>query len=158
MKILAPKVVMLVVSLAVAAMPAYAQNGSLKVTSFPTGSAVSVNGVDTGKVTPMSISLPIGDHSVTVAAGPGWSADSRIVTITAGNNDLSVTLVPVLTAGPQGPQGIQGATGATGATGPQGPPGPQGEQGATGATGATGPQGPAGPQGEKGETGATGPA
>jgi PEGA domain len=35
-------------------------NGALKVTSFPSGANVSVDGVDTGNVTPMSISLAVG--------------------------------------------------------------------------------------------------
>jgi hypothetical protein len=33
--------------------PVLAQNGALKVTSFPSGANVSVEGVDTGKVTPL---------------------------------------------------------------------------------------------------------
>jgi PEGA domain len=35
-------------------------NGALKVTSFSSGANVSVDGVDTGNVTPMSISLAVG--------------------------------------------------------------------------------------------------
>jgi hypothetical protein len=109
---------------------AQTSNGSLKVTSFPSGAEVWVDGQPTGKVTPMNISLPMGDHTVMVrippVPGSGWNPDTRTVNIVAGNNDLSVTLLPMLTAGPQGPAG---------------PPGPQGEKGDTGATG---PQGPAG--------------
>jgi hypothetical protein len=33
--------------------PVLAQNGALKVTSFPSGANISVEGVDTGKVTPL---------------------------------------------------------------------------------------------------------
>src|SRR5262245_17920636 len=98
----------------------YAQtgNGSLKVTSFPSGANVSVDGVNTGKVTPMSISLPVGDHNVMVfIPNSGWNADTRTVTIISGNNDLSVTLLPALSSGPQGPKGD---------TGPQGPKGDPG--------------------------------
>src|SRR5688572_708030 len=74
--------------------------GSLKVTSFPSGAKVVIDGVDTVKVTPMSASLPVGDHSVTVSIpNSGWNTDSRIVTIAAGNNDLSVTLLPIVTNG-----------------------------------------------------------
>jgi hypothetical protein len=100
---------------------------TLKVSSFPSGAQVIVDGVNTGKVTPMNISLPEGDHVVTVQIpGSGWNPDTRTVTIVAGNNDLSVTLLPTPSPGPPGPPGPPGATGATGATGPQGPQGPSG--------------------------------
>ena len=58
---------------------AQAQNGALKVTSFPSGANVSVDGVDTGKVTPMSISLSIAvPHRVVVSIpGLGWLPDTR---------------------------------------------------------------------------------
>ena len=92
---------------------------TLKVSSFPSGAQVSIDGVNTGKVTPMNISLPEGDHVVTVQLpGSGWGPDTRTVTIVAGNNDLSVTLLPLPTPGPQGPPGPPGAQGE------QGPPGP----------------------------------
>ncbi len=110
----------------------YAQtgNGSLKVTSFPSGANVSVDGVNTGKVTPMSISLPVGDHAVVVSIPSiDWTPDTRTVTIISGNNDLSVTLLPKLAAGPQGPKGD---TGAQGPQGPQGLPGPGGTGGMNG--------------------------
>jgi hypothetical protein len=127
---------------------AHAQNGSLKVTSFPSAANVMVDGVDTGKVTPMNISLSIGTHTVVVSiANSGWNPDTRIVEVVLGNNDLSVTLLPILTVGPQGPPGPQGPQGATGSQGPPGPTGPQGPQGDPGATGATGPAGPQGPPG-----------
>ncbi|HEV8484934.1 MAG TPA: PEGA domain-containing protein [Blastocatellia bacterium] len=121
---------------------------TLKVSSFPSGAQVSIDGVNTGKVTPMNVSLSEGDHSVTVALpGSGWNPDTRVVTIVSGNNDLSVTLLPTPTPGPPGPQGVQG---------PVGPMGPQGAQGVQGPVGAIGPQGPQGPQGQKGDAGATG--
>lgn len=110
----------------------YAQtgSGSLKVTSFPSGANVSVDGVNTGKVTPMSISLPLGDHIVVVSIpSTDWRPDTRIVTIISGNNDLSVTLLPNLATGPQGPKGD---TGAQGPQGPQGPPGAAGTGGMNG--------------------------
>jgi len=147
----------------------YAQSGSgaLKVTSFPTGANVAVDGVNTGKTTPMSVSLPVGDHEVVVSIpNSGWNADTRTVTIISGNNDLSVTLLPILTTGQQGPKGDTGAQGPKGDTGPQGPQGlkgdngsqgPQGPQGSQGAKGDAGPQGPAGANGADGSTGATGP-
>lgn len=88
----------------------WAQSGALKVTSFPSGATVSIDGVPTGKVTPMSVSLPVGDHAVTVSIpSSGWNPDTRVVTIVAGNNDLSVTLLPLLTTGPQGVQGFDRA-------------------------------------------------
>lgn len=157
-------------------------HGRLRVNSFPTAAHVSVDGADTGKVTPMSISLPVGKHTVAVSMpNSGWNSDTRTVDVDEGNNDLNVTLLPTMAAGaigprgpagPAGPQGPKGDTGATGPVGPQGSTGPQGPKGdtgatgptgATGATGAVGPAGPAGPQGAtgaqgpKGDTGATGP-
>ena len=109
---------------------ARADNGTLKVTSFPNGAEVLVDSVSTGKVTPMNISLATGDHQVTVRIpGSGWQQDTRTVTIVPGNNDLSVTLLPTLTQGPAGPQGPQGSTGPVGPQGPVGPAGPTGPMG-----------------------------
>lgn len=157
--------------LAATTIPASAQSGSLKVTSFPSGAVVVVDGASTGKVTPMSISLPVGDHTVTVTIpNSGWNPDTRTVTIASGNNDLSVTLLPTLTTGPQGPPGPQGLkgdkgdTGETGAqgpageTGPVGPAGPKGDKGDKGDQGETGAAGPQGPQGIQGIQGIAGPA
>ena len=88
---------------------------TLKVSSFPTGAEVLVDGVNTGKVTPMNISVTEGDHVVTVQIqGGGWRADTRTITIVSGNNDLSVTLLPVVTAGPPGPKGDKGDKGDPG--------------------------------------------
>jgi hypothetical protein len=123
-------------------------NGSLKVTSFPTGANVSVDSVDTGKVTPMTVSLSVGTHSVMVSIpNSGWMADTRPVEVVAGNNDHSVTLLPILTAGPMGPQGPPGPKGDPGPQGSQGPQGPAGPQGPMGLTGSAGPTGPTGPPG-----------
>jgi hypothetical protein len=95
--------------------------GTLKVTSFPTGAQVIVDGVNTGKLTPMNISLADGDHVVTVQIpGSGWNPDTRTVTIGAGNNDLSVTLLPMLSVGPAGPKGDKGDKGDQGAQAPTG--------------------------------------
>jgi hypothetical protein len=88
-----------------------------------------VDGVDTGKTTPMSISLsvtPAGGtpHTVVVAIpNSGWLPATSLVTIDSGNNDLSVTLLPALTVGPPGPKGDKGdkgdpGAGATRAAGP----------------------------------------
>src|SRR5215472_14134965 len=121
---------------------ARAQNGSLKVTSFPVGANVSVDGVDTGKVTPMTMSLAVGTHTVVVSIpNSGWNVDTRTVEVVAGNNDLSVTLLPAVTTGPAGPPG------------PQGPPGPKGDTGATGAPGAAGSPGAPGALGPPGPAG-----
>src|SRR3954471_5592432 len=138
----------------------HAQN--LSVDSFPAGANVSVDGVDTGNVTPMKTKISVGAHTVTVfIPNSGWAVNSQRVTIQPGPNSLSVSLLPILTVGPQGPAGPAGATG------PQGPQGVQGPTGLTGATGAAGPQGvkgdtgatvATGTQGPKGDTGATGAA
>jgi PEGA domain/Collagen triple helix repeat (20 copies) len=130
-----------------------AQSGALKVTSFPSGANVFVDGEDTGKVTPMSISVSVGTHTVVVSIpNSSWNPDTRNVDVASGNNDLSVTLLPVSVIGPPGPQGPQGPKGDPGATGPAG------TTGATGPAGPAGPQGPAGSQGPAGDPGATGPA
>src|SRR5688572_16057318 len=132
-----------------ASFPAQATNGSLKVTSFPAGAKVSVDGVDTGKTTPMSISLSVGSHLVRVEIpSSGWAPAQSTVTIVEGVNEVSVTLLPAVTqgpAGPSGPAGPQGPEGPPGATGPQGQPGLQGLQG---------PAGPSGPEGSAGPPGA----
>src|SRR5437763_355503 len=128
--------------------PAFAENGVLKVTSFPSGANVTVDGVSTGKVTPMSTTLWVGSHTVVVSIpNSGWNPDSRTVEIVSGNNDLSITLLPILTVGPQGPPGAQGPKGETGASGPPGAQGSKGETGAQGSQGEKGDTGPAGPQG-----------
>ena len=163
MKILPLKCALLVAVLLSAAAPAAAQTGTLKVSSFPSGAAVSIDGVPTGKVTPMSITLPVGNHQVRVAiASASWQADTRTFNVVQGNNDLSVTLLPALTQGPAGPpgppgpQGIQGIQGVQGPPGPQGLPGPQGEKGETGEKGEKGDTGDAGPAGPVGPAGPPG--
>ena len=140
-----------------------AQNGSLKVTSFPSGANVRVDEEDTGKVTPMSISVSVGTHTVVVSIpNSSWNADTRSVEVAQGNNDLSVTLLPISTIGPSGPPGPKGDTGPAGPDGPQGPKGdtgatgPAGAAGAPGTPGDTGPTGPTGPQGPAGPAGPSG--
>lgn len=137
--------------LLIASSVAFGQNGALKVTSFPSGAQVVIDGVNTGKVTPMSVSVSEGDHRVTVQIpNSGWNSDTRTVTIVSGNNDLSVTLLPMLTTGPMGPPGPKGDTGAAG---PAGPPGATGDTGAPGEPGLPGTQGPQGMPGEQGPPG-----
>jgi PEGA domain-containing protein/collagen triple helix repeat protein len=151
------------------------------ITSFPDGANVSIDGVDTGKVTPMELRhISPGLHTIKVSvASPGWNSDTRTITVLdvdpvtnrGRDTHLTFTLLPTGTQGPPGapgatgPAGPKGDTGATGATGPAGatgatgPAGPKGDTGATGATGpagATGATGPAGPKGDTGATGATG--
>jgi len=88
-------------------------NGALKVTSFPSGANVSVDGANTGKTTPMSVSVPAGFHTVVVSIpNSGWNVDTRQIMTDCGTNDLSVTLVPSLTVGPPG----QAATVTAGST------------------------------------------
>ena len=164
MKKLSLKCALVVLVLVAAVIPAAAQSGALKVTSFPTGAAVLVDGVPTGKVTPMSVSLSLGDHAVTVTIpNSGWQADTRTVTIVAGNNDLSVTLLPTLQEGPPGPpgppgaQGIPGTPGIQGVPGAPGPPGPPGPPGEKGEPGEKGDKGDAGDQGPPGAVGPPGP-
>jgi len=130
------------------AMPASAENGNLKITSFPSGARVAIDGQDTGKVTPMSVSLQVGIHTVEVRIpSTGWSPDTRSVPVSAGNNDLSVTLLPTLIEGPQGPAGPAGPEGPTGPAGPRGVAGEHGEPGQQGLQGPQGEQGPPGPPG-----------
>src|SRR5260370_16064573 len=142
------------------ALRADSSNGALKVTSFPSGANVSVDGVDTGKVTPMSISVAVGAHTVVVSIpNSGWNPDSRPFVVVAGNNDLGVTLLPILTTGPPGLKGDPGPIGPPGPKGDKGDKGdlgPPGAPGAPGVPGATGPVGPAGATGATGADGATG--
>ena len=100
-----------------------ADNGALKVTSFPSGANVFVDSVDTGKVTPMTVSEPVGTHTITVSLGPascqdpassGWTPATHTMEVIQGTNFLSVTLLPCLTVGPQGPAGPQGLPGLPG--------------------------------------------
>ncbi len=146
-----PSVLLVLIAALLATVTAHGQ--AFKVSSFPSGANVIIDGIDTGKVTPMSASLTLGNHGVVVQIpNSGWAADTRTVTIISGNNDLSVTLLPALTVGPigpAGPTGPQGPKGDTGATGPQGP---------AGAAGATGPTGPQGPKGDTGAAGLSGPS
>lgn len=46
---------------------AQARHGKLRVTSFPAGAYVWIDGKDTGKVTPMSMDVSVGFHKVVVS-------------------------------------------------------------------------------------------
>ena len=123
-------------AISIFAVSLHAQNGSLKITSFPSGASVAIDGVNTGKTTPANISLSVGDHNVVVSIpNSGWNPDSRTVTIVGGSNDLSVTLLPTSLTGPKGETGPQGPKGETG---DQGSAGPAGQNGASGLPGAQG--------------------
>src|SRR5208283_4116137 len=88
---------------------------TLVITSFPSGAQIWINGVNTGDVTPATITLPAGTTSVDVsvqAPGAGWLPfENPTLAISLGTNNLSVTLTQAVTQGPQGPQGAQGPQG-----------------------------------------------
>jgi hypothetical protein len=134
-------------------------NAKLKVTSFPAGAHVSIDGVELHKVTPMTADVEVGQHQVRVfAPGSGWNPDTQTVQLVPGDNELNLTLIPTVTVGPPGPQGPAGFPGAPGPAGPQGPKGAAGATGPTGPLGPSGSQGPAGPAGPIGASGSQGPA
>jgi len=113
-------------------------NGTLVITSFPSGSDITIDGVAPSVPdTPAVVSLTPGPHTVVFSStDPGWISQTKTTTIVSNQTTtLDATLLPALTTGPQGPAG------------PAGPQGPIGAQGPTGPTGATGPQGPAGTEG-----------
>jgi hypothetical protein len=59
--------VFIAMSAAAASAAAQSGGGALHVTSFPAGAKVFIDGADTGKTTPMSTSLTVGDHNVEVS-------------------------------------------------------------------------------------------
>src|SRR6266853_2565693 len=72
----------------------------LRVTSFPSGAQVHVDGVDTRKITPMHMDVRVGTHQVTVVLpNSGWTPDTRTVDIVSGHSDLSVTPLSYLPVG-----------------------------------------------------------
>lgn len=129
----------------------------LKVRSFPSGAHVSIDGALATELTPLRTILRIGQHQVRIfVPDAGWNSETRTVQIVSGTNELDVTLLPILTMGPQGPAGLPGAPGPAGPQGAQGLTGLQGPLGPVGATGAPGGQGPAGPAGQQGPAGPAG--
>src|ERR1700676_2219338 len=71
----------------------HGENAVLKVSSSPSGAHVSIDGVDTRKLTPMSTELRVGMHRVSVfVPNSAWNPDFRTVDVVPGNNDLSVNL------------------------------------------------------------------
>lgn len=136
------KIIKLVIALLLFASSSFAQK--VTVQSFPSGAEISIDGVDTGQVTPTgSINIAAGSHTILAASpisSPDWGSTSTSVIIPSGKGTTTVTVIlnPILTIGPQGPAGP---------IGPQGIAGFNGSQGPTGVQGATGPQGPIGETG-----------
>lgn len=57
-----------------------------------------VEGPSKGNVTPVSIVLPEGIYKVMIKIpGSGWNLDTQTVTVTADNNELNITLLPITT-------------------------------------------------------------
>src|ERR671913_731160 len=102
MKYSSSQFVLVALIIAALASPVIAQRGSLKIDSFPPGAAILIDGTATGRITPTTISLEVGDHAITIDGGSGWTPDARIVTIGAGATELTVTLLPAVPGGPRG--------------------------------------------------------
>jgi hypothetical protein len=94
------------------------------ISSFPDGAHVSLDGVDTGRLTPMELhKISVGVHTIKVwVDAAGWSTDTRTITVLdldangrVRDTQLSFTLLPMTTQGPPGPQGTAGVS-ITGAT------------------------------------------
>ena len=86
------------------------QTGSISVTSSPGGAEISLDGSDTGKMTPFTLdNITPGDHAVTVSLA-GYTPDSMTVTVSAGSTspaDFQLVLIPrtgslVVTSTPSG--------------------------------------------------------
>ena len=122
---------LLITVLALAGSQAFGQNLVLK--SFPSGAEVSIDGTDTGKQTPYNQGITAGQHTILLTPpNTGWNTATQTVTIPSGGMfNLTITLVPTLTTGPQGPAGPQGPQGLQGATGPAGTTGITGASGRT---------------------------
>jgi len=83
-----------------------AVRGTLRVTSFPSGAEVWIDGAATGKATPATFLINTGQHQVMVKApGGGWAPAEQALTVTTGLNVVALTLIPELTQGPPGPPG-----------------------------------------------------
>jgi uncharacterized membrane protein YgcG len=87
-------------------LAAPAAAATLKVSSFPSGAQVSIDGVNTGKVTPMNVALTEGDHAVAVQIpgsggpngggggggfGPGGASGTGPNDTNGGNGLLRIT-------------------------------------------------------------------
>ena len=61
------------------------KTGSISVSSSPAGAGISLDGTNTGKITPTTLgTIPPGDHIVTVSL-PGYNSASMTVTVSAGS-------------------------------------------------------------------------
>jgi hypothetical protein len=89
------------------------------ISSFPDGAHVSLDGVDTGQLTPMELhKIPVGAHTIKVwVDAAGWSTDTRTINVLdldakgrVRDTQLSFTLLPITTQGPPGPQGTAGVS------------------------------------------------
>ena len=87
-----------------------AVRGTLRLTSFPPGAEVWIDGAFTGKTTPATMLVALGERHVTVKApGGGWAPAEQSIVVTTGLNVLALTLLPELTQGPPGSPGPPGA-------------------------------------------------
>ena len=99
----------------------YPKGAVLHVSSFPSGATVTVDGVtmadrddNTLATTPIHFDLSLGKHTITIGlADPGWAPYTNTINITKKDNDLSATLLPVLTQGLQGSAGPIGPAGVS---------------------------------------------
>lgn len=73
------------------------QTGSIAVTSTPIGAGISLDGADTGEVTPFSLdNVPAGTHTIDVSL-PGYTPGSQSVSVTTGSTvkvDFQLVLIP----------------------------------------------------------------
>ena len=82
------------------ATPALAQQrGSLRIESVPEGATVYIDKVRVRQETPVTVSLPLGQHQVTVTfPNSGWAPNHQTVNIRRGRNEeLYVILLPAVT-------------------------------------------------------------
>jgi uncharacterized repeat protein (TIGR01451 family) len=73
------------------------QTGSIAVTSTPAGAGISLDGADTGEVTPFTLeSVAAGTHTIDVSL-PGYIPGSQSVSVTTGSTvkvDFQLVLIP----------------------------------------------------------------
>ena len=65
-----------------AVAPAAARRGAVRVTSFPSGAKIFVDGRDTRRHTPEVLTLEAGEHEISVRA-EGWVPVTRSVNVRA---------------------------------------------------------------------------
>jgi uncharacterized repeat protein (TIGR01451 family) len=73
------------------------QTGSIFVTSTPIGAAISLDGTDTGEVTPFTLdNIAAGSHTIDVNL-PGYNSASKTITVSIGSTvtvDFQLVLIP----------------------------------------------------------------